>query len=225
MLEAELVQVQEAYAAREREIQEPSGERDWLRRFLAQFLGTIRVSMDSAHAELESRPGDSRPSNYADEAMSENSQSRQLETTRENTPRPERATHTVVENFMIRMTELLETSMATRRNERVPAIGIDEALEQFLKFRPPEFYGEAEQETKAELFLEQLNGIYDTLRYEDTLRVTFVAFRLRGMAKIGGLELSKLGHSRTNRGPGLIFKKSSKESTYLDGFVSSEKIT
>ncbi|KAI5663775.1 hypothetical protein M9H77_23098 [Catharanthus roseus] len=28
-----------------------------------------------------------------------------------------------------------------------------------------------------------LNDIYDTLKYEDPLRVTFVAFRLRGMAK------------------------------------------
>ncbi|KAI5675960.1 hypothetical protein M9H77_06910 [Catharanthus roseus] len=113
---------------------------------------------------------DSRPSNYADEAVSENSQSRQPEPTGENTPCPKRAMHTVMENFMIRMTELLETSMATRRNERVPAIGTDEALKRFLKFRPPEFYGEAEQETKAELFLEQLNDIYDTLRYEDALR-------------------------------------------------------
>ncbi|KAI5666682.1 hypothetical protein M9H77_16535 [Catharanthus roseus] len=62
-----------------------------------------------------------------------------------------------MENFMIRMTELLETSIAIRRNERVPATGTDEALERFLKFQPPLFYGEAEQETKAELFLEQGN--------------------------------------------------------------------
>ncbi|KAI5666298.1 hypothetical protein M9H77_16151 [Catharanthus roseus] len=96
-----------------------------------------------------------------------------------------------MENFMIRMTELLETSMATRRNERVPAIGIDEALERFLKFRPPEFYGEAEQETKAELFLEQLNDLYYTLTYEDALRVTFAAFRLRRMAKDWWLRASE----------------------------------
>ncbi|KAI5652348.1 hypothetical protein M9H77_29535 [Catharanthus roseus] len=53
------------------------------------------------------------------------------------------------------MTELLEPSMATRRNERVPATGADEVLERFLKFRPPEFFGEVEQEIKAEIFLEQ----------------------------------------------------------------------
>ncbi|KAI5669314.1 hypothetical protein M9H77_19167 [Catharanthus roseus] len=102
---------------------------------------------------------------------------------REATPRLEQATHKVIENFMTKMTELLETSMATRRNKRVPATGANEALERFLKFRPPEFHGEVEQEIKAELFLEQLNDIYDTLNYEDALRVTFAAFRLRGIAK------------------------------------------
>ncbi|KAI5662337.1 hypothetical protein M9H77_21660 [Catharanthus roseus] len=127
--------------------------------------------------------------NCVDEAMSENSQNRQSKPMREATPRPEQATHKVIENFMIKMTELLETSMATRRNERVPATGADEALERFLKFRPPEFYGDVEQETKAEL-------------------VTFAAFRLRGMR----------GHLRTNIGPGTIFKKNSKRSTYLVGF-------
>lgn len=124
----------------------------------------------------------SQSPNRTDEVMSENSQNRQSEPTREATPRPEQATHKVIENFMIKMTELLETSMATRRNEQVPVTGADEALERFLKFRPLEFYGDVEQEIKAGLFLEQLNDIYDTLKYEDALRVTFAAFRLRGMA-------------------------------------------
>ncbi|KAI5664531.1 hypothetical protein M9H77_23854 [Catharanthus roseus] len=77
----------------------------------------------------------------------------QLEPIREATPHLKQATHKVIENFMIKVTELLEASMATRRNERVPATGADEALERFLKFRPPEFYGEVEQEIKAEMFL------------------------------------------------------------------------
>ncbi|KAI5659210.1 hypothetical protein M9H77_28003 [Catharanthus roseus] len=63
--------------------------------------------------------------------------------------------------------------MATRRNERVPVTGADEALERFLKFRPPEFYGDVEQEIK------------------DALRVTFAAFRLRGMAKDWWLRASE----------------------------------
>ncbi|KAI5681526.1 hypothetical protein M9H77_02754 [Catharanthus roseus] len=38
---------------------------------------------------------------------------------------------------------------------------------------------------------EELNDIYDTLKYEDALRVTFAAFRLRGMAKDWWLRASK----------------------------------
>ncbi|KAI5661775.1 hypothetical protein M9H77_21098 [Catharanthus roseus] len=155
---------------------------------------------------------DSQSPNHADEAVSESSQNRQSEPMREVTPRPKQATHKVIENFMIKMTELLETSMSTRRNERVPATGVDEALERFLKFRPPEFYGNIEQEIKAELFLEQLNDIYDTLKYEDEWQ------------RIGGLELPKLGHLRPNHGPGTIFKKNSKKNTYLVGFVNNERM-
>ncbi|KAI5652411.1 hypothetical protein M9H77_29598 [Catharanthus roseus] len=130
-------------------------------------------------------------SNHANEAMSESSQNRQSEPIREATPRPEQATHKAIENFMIKMTELLETSMATRRNERVPTTIADEELERFLKFRPPEFYREVEEEIKAELFVEQLNDIYDTLKYEDALRLTFVDFRLRGMANDWWLRASE----------------------------------
>ncbi|KAI5673732.1 hypothetical protein M9H77_14096 [Catharanthus roseus] len=42
---------------REREILELIIERDWLRQFIAQFLGTTRDSVDRARDELESRPG------------------------------------------------------------------------------------------------------------------------------------------------------------------------
>ncbi|KAI5654603.1 hypothetical protein M9H77_31790 [Catharanthus roseus] len=87
---------------------------------------------------VENMSGSQSP-NRTDEVMSENSQNRQSEPTREATPRPEQATH--------------------------------------------KFYRDVEQEIKAELFLVQLNDIYDTLLVEDALRVTFAAFRLRGMAK------------------------------------------
>ncbi|KAI5650011.1 hypothetical protein M9H77_36016 [Catharanthus roseus] len=173
---------------------------DWLRQFIAQFLSTARDSVDRARVELESRPGcsgsqcpqtenmsGSQSPNHANEAVSESFQNRQSEPIREATSRPEQATHKVIENFMIKMTELLETSMATRRNELVPATGANEALERFLKFRPSKFYGEVEQEIKAELFLEQLNDIYDTLKYEDALRV-----------KINGLTATCIGSLATN---------------------------
>ncbi|KAI5672961.1 hypothetical protein M9H77_13325 [Catharanthus roseus] len=173
ILERELAQMREAHAGREIEIMELIDEWDWLRRFIAQFLSTSRDSVDRAHVELESRQdvlvasilrrSSSQSLYHVNEVVSESSQNRQSEPMREATPRPEQATHKVIENFMVKMTELLETSMATRRNEQVPTTGADEALERFLKFRSPEFYREVEQEIKAELFLEQLNGIYDTL--------------------------------------------------------------
>ncbi|KAI5675687.1 hypothetical protein M9H77_06637 [Catharanthus roseus] len=59
MLEEELAQTREAHAARDREILELINERDWLRQFIAQFLGTTRDSVDRARDELESRPGGS----------------------------------------------------------------------------------------------------------------------------------------------------------------------
>lgn len=56
-------------------------------------------------------------------------------------------------------------------------------LEWFLKFQPPKFSEEVEQQVKTKLFLEHLNDIYDTLRYDDAIKVTFATFRLRGVAK------------------------------------------
>ncbi|KAI5680543.1 hypothetical protein M9H77_01770 [Catharanthus roseus] len=90
--------------------------------------------------------------------------------------------------------------MATRRNGRVLAARTDEAVERFLRFRPPEFYGETEQEAK------------------NALRATFATFRLREMAKDWWLRASEAQALKINHGPGLIFKKNSKKNTYLDGF-------
>ncbi|KAI5673620.1 hypothetical protein M9H77_13984 [Catharanthus roseus] len=85
-------------------------ERDWLRRFITQFLSITRDLVDRARVKLESRPRCS------------GSQCPHMEV-----------------SITLEMIELLETSMATRRNERGPATGTDEVLERFLKFRPPEF--------------------------------------------------------------------------------------
>ncbi|KAI5666216.1 hypothetical protein M9H77_16069 [Catharanthus roseus] len=57
MLERELAQTQKAHAAREKEILELINEWDWLRQFIAQFLGTTRDSVDRPRDELESHPG------------------------------------------------------------------------------------------------------------------------------------------------------------------------
>ncbi|KAI5662192.1 hypothetical protein M9H77_21515 [Catharanthus roseus] len=53
--------------------------------------------------EYRNMSGSQSP-NRTDEVMSENSQNRQSEPTREATPRPEQAIHKVIENFMIKMT-------------------------------------------------------------------------------------------------------------------------
>ncbi|KAI5677975.1 hypothetical protein M9H77_08925 [Catharanthus roseus] len=91
------------------------------------------------------------------------------------------ASHEIIGNFMTKMT----------KGERAQNSSNGEALERFLRFRPSEFHGEVEQEAKAELFLEQLNDIYDTLQYEGARRVTFTAFRLRGAVKDWWLRISE----------------------------------
>ncbi|KAI5657854.1 hypothetical protein M9H77_26647 [Catharanthus roseus] len=64
------------------------------------------------------------------------------------------ASHEIIGNFMTKMTELLEATLANRRGEWAQSTSNDEAMERFLRFRAPEFHGEVEQEAKAELFLE-----------------------------------------------------------------------
>lgn len=95
------------------------------------------------------------------------------------------------------MTELLETTLAPPKKEWTLAAGTNEALERFLRFRPPKFYGEAEQEIKAELFFEHLTDIYDTLGYDDVRKVTFAAFPFKRTTRDWWLSL---GESRAQRG-------------------------
>ncbi|KAI5677067.1 hypothetical protein M9H77_08017 [Catharanthus roseus] len=52
--------------------------------------------------------------------------------------------HEIIGNFMTKMMELLEATLANRRGERAQNTNNDEALERFLRFRPPEFHGEVE---------------------------------------------------------------------------------
>ncbi|KAI5649361.1 hypothetical protein M9H77_35366 [Catharanthus roseus] len=62
------------------------------------------------------------------------------------------ANHEIIGNFMTKLTELLEATLANQRGERAQSTSNDEALERFLRFRTLEFHGEVEQEAKAELF-------------------------------------------------------------------------
>jgi hypothetical protein len=57
------------------------------------------------------------------------------------------------------------------------------ALERFLKFQPPTFYGAAKQDQQAEQWIEQIEDIYKTLQYTESQKVKFATFRLKGPAR------------------------------------------
>ena len=58
-----------------------------------------------------------------------------------------------------------------------------EALEEFLKFQPPVFFGWPIQEREADLWMDQMVVIYKILRYPNIRKIEFAAFRLRGPAR------------------------------------------
>jgi hypothetical protein len=61
-----------------------------------------------------------------------------------------------------KMTDLLQQMM----DHKTPQ-GEDVALEHFLKFQPPTFYGAAEQDQQAEQWVEQMEDIFQTLLYTE----------------------------------------------------------
>ncbi|XP_071902694.1 uncharacterized protein [Coffea arabica] len=58
----------------------------------------------------------------------------------------------------------------------------DRALERFLKFGPPKFYGGPEPEV-AEGWWERISGIFAALNYTEERQVTFAAFQFEGAAR------------------------------------------
>ena len=89
---------------------------------------------------------------------------------------------TLIEQSLVqaftKMTEVLEGAVG-RQTKKTK----DEALERFLKFQPPIFFGETDQDQKADLWMDQLEDIYAALQYTDEQKVNFAAFRLRGPAR------------------------------------------
>lgn len=79
-----------------------------------------------------------------------------------------------------------------------------------------------EQEGKAELYLEKLNNIYDTLEYDDSLRVTFASFRLRGVAKDWWLRASETHALKDQLWTWNDFRRISKRGICLVGFENDE---
>jgi hypothetical protein len=77
-----------------------------------------------------------------------------------------------------KMIEILQTVIKRRGPQ-----GENETLECFLRFQPPIFVGEAEQDHKAEAWLESLEDIFKTLNYSEERMIKFATFRLRGPTK------------------------------------------
>jgi hypothetical protein len=74
-----------------------------------------------------------------------------------------------------KMVEILQT--VTERREPQDE---NEALERFQKFESPIFVGEAEQDHKAEAWLESLEDIFKIMQYPDERMSKFAIFCLHG---------------------------------------------
>ncbi|KAI5681565.1 hypothetical protein M9H77_02793 [Catharanthus roseus] len=140
---------------------------------------TARDSVDRARAELESRPG-------CVSCVLVSTWHRSLKTV-------DTRSLSLGRNMSVsRFPNHADEPMYSQNRQSEPIREATPRPEQAThRVRPPEFYGEVEQEIKSELFLEQLNDIYDTLKYEDAIRVIFAVFRLLGMAKDWWLRTSE----------------------------------
>jgi hypothetical protein len=59
----------------------------------------------------------------------------------------------------------------------------DRALERFLRFHPPQYYGKPGSEQEVETWVEQIEDIFAALHYGDQRKVHFASFRLQGLAQ------------------------------------------
>ncbi|XP_027120450.2 uncharacterized protein [Coffea arabica] len=86
-----------------------------------------------------------------------------------------------------RITDVLERLIEHQASGPVhhqggPADSDDRALERFLKFGPPKFYGGPEPEV-AESWWERISDIFVALNYTEERQVTFAAFQFKGAAR------------------------------------------
>ncbi|XP_027166382.1 uncharacterized protein LOC113766385 [Coffea eugenioides] len=86
-----------------------------------------------------------------------------------------------------RITDVLERLIEHQaagpvRHPGGPADSNDRALERFLKFGPPKFYGGPEPEI-AEGWWERISDIFAALNYTEERQVTFAAFQFEGAAR------------------------------------------
>jgi hypothetical protein len=74
-------------------------------------------------------------------------------------------------------------SQSNRRKEHRTQTEGDRALERFLRFHPPQYYGKPRSEQEAETWVEQIEDIFAALHYGDQRKVQFASFRLQGPAR------------------------------------------
>jgi hypothetical protein len=69
-----------------------------------------------------------------------------------------------------------------REKHRLETEG-DWALERFLKFNLPQYFGKHGSEQEAETWVEQMEDIFVTLNYGDQRKFQFASFKLQGLAR------------------------------------------
>nr|XP_027095989.1 uncharacterized protein LOC113715884 [Coffea arabica] len=85
-----------------------------------------------------------------------------------------------ITDVLERMTE--HQALGAVHHQGGPTDTEDRALERFLKFGPPKFYGEPEPEV-AEGWWERISDIFAALNYAEKRQMTFAAFQFEGAAR------------------------------------------
>jgi hypothetical protein len=90
---------------------------------------------------------------------------------------------TPIAQALSRIAEAMQhMSQSNRREEHRLEIEGDRALERFLRFHPPQYYGRHSSEQEAETWIEEIEDIFTALHYGDQRKVQFASFRLQGPA-------------------------------------------
>jgi hypothetical protein len=71
----------------------------------------------------------------------------------------------------------------TRREKQSPVIEESRALERFLKFYPPQYFGKPNSKQEMETWIDQMENIFAVLNYEDMRKVKFATFKQQGPAR------------------------------------------
>ena len=84
--------------------------------------------------------------------------------------------------LVMTLTQIVEYIKRQKTQAENLEISEDVALERFQKFEPPRFNGEGGEEI-AEKWIENMEDIYEVLKYQDERKISFGEFQLEGLAK------------------------------------------